>query len=98
MKPGSPGQRRPDRDRARDAGVEEADVREVAVQALDLDQERAGLAVERVGGVVLILTLTSAHSPSRRSPTVVGARLRAAEEHAVIARPAVVAWSRRCRR
>ena len=81
---------RPDRDRARDARVEEADVLEVVVEPLDLDQERAGLAVERVGRVVAILTLTSAHSPSARSPTLVGAALGAAEEHAVVAGLAVV--------
>ena len=80
---------RPARDRARHRGVEQADLREVGGEPLDLDEERAGLAVE--GRWRSILTFTSAHSPSRRSATSSSPSLRGGEQHAVIARAAVVA-------
>ena len=86
----------PRRDRARDAGVEEADVREVGIQPLDLDQERAGLAVQRVGRVERDLDV----GPLALFEVADGvvAALGLAEQHAVVLASGGRCGCRRCRR
>ncbi len=59
---------RPAGDRAGDRGVEEAHLRQVVGEGLDLHQHARGLAGERRRRRTV--TLTSAHSPSARSPTL----------------------------
>ena len=79
---------RPRRDRARHRGVEEPDLREVAREPLDLDEEGAGLAVE-VGALDRHLDVGPLALAQVADAVV--AVLRRREQDAVVARPAVVA-------
>ena len=88
VKPGLAGPARPRGVRARDGGVEETDLREVGGKPLDLDQERGRLAVE---GAADDLDLDVGPLALAQVADLVGAVLGRREQHAVIARAAVVA-------
>ena len=83
--------RRPARVRARHRGVEQADLERSPASRSTLTRKQPVLPLSGSVGDVSIVTLTSAHSPSLEVADLVGAALGAAEEHAVIARLAVVA-------